>query len=75
MKLLCDHILKEYGFIEDRLNSTIQVTIYCRDHFEIIFKKGQYFYAKTSGDSPVRDLSELKKLYKENKQADLTPIY
>lgn len=74
MKLLCEDILKEYGFTEDQSKSNYLVKIFSRDNFEIAYKQGEYFYSNLGFDYPLRDLAALKKLYKENKRTDLTAI-
>ncbi|MGZ5486418.1 MAG: hypothetical protein ACXWFB_10990, partial [Nitrososphaeraceae archaeon] len=62
MKLLCDHILNEYGFTENLAKSTNIIKIFSRDNFEIVFKQGQYSYSILGIDYPLCDLPALKKI-------------
>lgn len=75
MKLLCEDLLFEYGFFENKEKSNYLIKIFERDKLEINRKQdGNYYYTNTGIDYPIRDLTSLRRLYKEVKTKELNPF-
>ena len=75
MKLLCDQLLSEYGFFENKEKTTRFVKIFSRDRLDIILKDdGSFYYSNMGFDYPLKDLTGLRKLYKELRREELKPL-
>ena len=74
MKLLSKDILHEYGFIENEKKTDAKKEVLTRDNFDIVFKDGNYYYSNLGIDYPLKDLTALRKFYKEVKNQELTSI-
>jgi len=74
MKLLCKIVLEEYGFKELPENIGPDV-IMEKDNFKLTLKPdGICHYSNLGIEYPVKDLTGLKKLYKEVKREELQEI-
>ena len=73
MKLLSKDILYEYGFAENEMKTDSKKEVLTRDNFDIVFKDGNYYYSNLGIDYPLKDLTTLRKFYKEVKNCELTP--
>lgn len=75
MKLLCEQLLSEYGFFENKEKTTRFVKTYTRDRMDISLKEdGSYYYSNMGFDYPLKDLAGLRKLYKELRREELKPL-
>ena len=74
MKLLSKDILHEYGFCENEMKSDTKKEVLTRDNFDIVFKDGNYYYSNLGIDYPLKDLTALRKFYKEVKNCELSPV-
>jgi hypothetical protein len=75
MKLLSKDLLLEYGFQENKSKSNKVNLIMTKDKFDIVIKTdGTFYYSNMGFDYPIKDLSALRKLYKEVKREDLNSI-
>jgi hypothetical protein len=74
MKLLSENLLREYGFVEDIKKSTTEVKIMTRDKIDIVLKSDGIYYTNMGFDYPLRDLTALRKLYKEVRSEELRPM-
>ena len=76
MKLLSKDLLREYGFYDDVKKSGVIVEVFTRDGFDIVIKEGGlFFYSNLGIDYPLKDLTALRKLFKEVKRQELTALY
>lgn len=74
MKLLCKIVLEEYGFNELPENIGPDV-IMAKDNFKLTLNAdGTCYYSNLGINYPVKDLTGLKKLYKEVKGVELQEI-
>lgn len=74
MKLICKSVLIEYGFTELTENSGPDM-IMAKTNFKLTFKPdGSCHYSNLGIHYVIKDLSGLKKLYKEVKCEDLKVI-
>ena len=72
MKLLSKDILREYGFAADVTKSNVMVEVMTRDGFDILIKEnGLFFYSNFGIDYPLKDLTTLRRVFKEVKGKDL----
>lgn len=75
MKLLTKDILREYGFADDVAKSNVMVEVMTRDGFDILIKEnGLFFYSNFGIDYPLKDLTTLRKVFKEAKSKELTAV-
>lgn len=75
MKLLTKDILREYGFADDVTKSNVMVEVMTRDGFDILIKEnGLFFYSNFGIDYPLKDLTTLRKVFKEAKSKELTAV-
>ena len=74
MKLLSKDILHEYGFAENELKSDNKKEVLTKDNFDIVLKDGNYYYSNLGIDYPLKDLTALRKFYKEVKNRELSPV-
>ena len=74
MKLLSKDILHEYGFTENEMKTDTKKEVLTRDNFDIVFKDGNYYYSNLGIDYPLKDLTALRKFYKEVKNHELIPV-
>jgi hypothetical protein len=74
MKLLNEDILKEYGFIENVEKSNSLVKIMNKEKVDIAIKNDGIFYSNMGFDYPLKDLTALRKLYREIRSEELKPI-
>ena len=75
MKLLSKDILREYGFVDDASKSNVQAEVMTREGFNIIIKEGGlFFYSNFGIDYPLKDLTTLRKVFKEAKSKELMPM-
>lgn len=74
MKLICKTVLIEYGFSELPENIDPDV-IMIKDEFKLTLKPdGSCQYSNLGIHYVIKDLSGLKKLYKEVKKEELNPM-
>lgn len=72
MKLLCKEVLLEYGFTITKINALDDSIIMTKDNLDLVIKYGNSVYYENMGfDYPLKDLSALKKLYKEVRSSEL----
>jgi hypothetical protein len=75
MKLLSKDILREYGFSDDVPKSNALVEVMNREGFDVLIKEdGLFFYSNFGIDYPLKDLTTLRKLFKEVKNIELTAL-
>ena len=75
MKLLTKDILREYGFADDVAKSNVMVEVMTRDGFDILIKEnGLFFYSNFGIDYPLKELTTLRKVFKEGKSKELTAV-
>lgn len=75
MKLLSKDVLMEYGFTENELKTHNGKTVMTRNKFDIVINEdGSVHYSNMGFDYPLKDLSGLRKLYKEVRREELKPI-
>jgi predicted solute-binding protein len=74
MKLLSKEVLQEYGFIENPDKTTIELEVLTRDKIDIVIKQGDFYYSNMGFDYPIKDVTALRKLYKELRREDLKPL-
>ncbi|MDO8999682.1 MAG: hypothetical protein Q7W45_07955 [Bacteroidota bacterium] len=74
MKLINKDLLLEYGFIQDKTKSKNGLTVLTKAKVDIIIKNdGTVWYSNLGIDYPLKDLSALRKLYKEIRNTELKP--
>jgi len=75
MKLLSKDLLIEYGFVENELKTHNGKTVMTKDKVDIVISEdGLVHYSNMGFDYPLKDLSALRKLYKELRREDLKPV-
>jgi hypothetical protein len=75
MKLINKDILSEYGFVLKEQKSNSTEIIMTRAKVDIVLKNdGTVWYSNMGIDYPLKDLSALRKLYKEIRNTDLKPL-
>ncbi len=74
MKLLSIDILKEYGFVGNPAKSTVDVDVMSKDGMDVASKNGTFYYVNLGIEYPLKDLTALRKLYKEIKNQDLKAV-
>jgi hypothetical protein len=75
MKLINKDILSEYGFVLKEQKSNNTEIIMTRAKVDIVLKNdGTVWYSNMGIDYPLKDLSALRKLYKEIRNTDLKPL-
>lgn len=74
MKLLSEDLLKEYGFVENTIKTSPLAKIMTRDKIDIAIKNDGIYYTNMGFDYPLKDITGLRKLYKELRSEDLKPI-
>ena len=75
MKLINKDILSEYGFVLKEQKSNSTDVIMTRSKVDIVLKNdGTVWYSNLGIDYPLKDLSALRKLYKEIRNTDLKPL-
>lgn len=75
MKLINREILLEYGFIPSNTDSKNGDVIMSKDKIDIVIKSDtSVWYSNMGFDYPLRDLTALKKLYKEIRNKDLIAV-
>jgi hypothetical protein len=75
MKLINKDILLEYGFVHNEQKSNPTAIIMTRAKVEIVIKSdGTVYYSNLGIQYPIKDLSALRKLYKEIRNVDLKPL-
>lgn len=75
MKLINKDILLEYGFVLNEQKSNTKEIVMTRAKVDIVLKTdGTVWYINMGIDYPLKDLSALRKLYKEIRNTDLTPL-
>jgi hypothetical protein len=75
MKLLSKDILREYGFSDDVTKSNALVEVMNREGFDVLIQEGGlFFYSNFGIDYPLKDLTALRKVFKEAKSKELTPF-
>jgi hypothetical protein len=75
MKLINKDILSEYGFVLKEQKSNSTDIIMTRAKVDIVLKNdGTVWYSNMGIDYPLKDLSALRKLYKEIRNTDLKPL-
>lgn len=73
MKLLSKDLLLEYGFIENSEKTTAWTEVMTRENIDIVIKEGRFFYSNLGIEYPLKDLTALRKFYKELKSQELKP--
>ncbi len=72
MKLLSKDVLMEFGFKENKGKSSENCTVMTKDNFDVAIKTdGFCFYSNMGFDYPLKDVTALKKLYKEVRSQEL----
>lgn len=75
MKLLSKDLLMEYGFTEDNSKTKHNTTVMTRDKLDIVIKDdGTIYYSNMGFDYPLKDMTALRKLYKEVRSEELKPL-
>jgi predicted RecB family endonuclease len=75
MKLINKDILVEYGFVQKEEDSKNNHVIMTRAKVDIVIKSdGTVYYSNLGIQYPLKDLSALRKLYKEIKNTELKPL-
>jgi hypothetical protein len=76
MKLINQDILVEYGFVKNDVKSKDNNNIIMtRAKVDIVLKPdGTVWYSNMGFDYPIKDVSALRKLYKELRNTDLKQI-
>lgn len=74
MKLLTEHLLREYGFIDNPAKSSTKVKVMSYNDFDVFLKVDGIYHTNTSTNYPLRDTASLRKKYKEVSGKDLKPI-
>lgn len=75
MKLLSEDILSEFGFFENKEKTTRFLKVYTRDNLDITLKEdGEFYYSSMGINYPLKDLSGLRKFYKEVRREELKPL-
>lgn len=75
MKLINKDILLEYGFVRNEQKSNNNEIVMTRAKVDIVLKNdGTVYYSNLGIHYPLKDLSALRKLYKEIKNTDLKPL-
>jgi len=68
-------ISKHYGFFDDVTKSNVLVEVMTREGFDILIKEnGLFFYTNLGIDYPLKDLTTLRKFFKEVKSKELIPV-
>lgn len=75
MNTLSVTLLNQFGFIEDSMKSNQIIKVFTKDKLEIILKDNSFYYSNLGIDYPLNDLSALKKIYKENRNTELKPVF
>jgi hypothetical protein len=74
MKLINKDILLEYGFVQNEQKSNPTAIIMTRAKVDIVIKSdGTVYYSNLGIQYPLKDLSALRKLYKEIRNTELKP--
>lgn len=75
MKLINKDILLEYGFVQNEQKSNPTAIIMTRAKVDIVIKSdGTVYYSNLGIQYPLKDLSSLRKLYKEIRNTELKPL-
>ena len=75
MKLINKDILIEYGFVQNEQKSNPMAIIMTRAKVHIVIKSdGTVYYSNLGIQYPLKDLSALRKLYKEIRNTELKPL-
>jgi hypothetical protein len=75
MKLINKDILIEYGFVQNEQKSNPMAIIMTRAKVDIVIKSdGTVYYSNLGIQYPLKDLSALRKLYKEIRNTELKPL-
>ena len=72
--LLSKDVLAEYGFSENSDKTNAAIAVMTRGTVDIVIKGGQFYYSCFGIDYPLKDLTGLRKFYKEVKNQELKPI-
>ncbi len=74
MKLLSREVLQEYGFTENLTKTSVEIEVFTRDKIDIVIKEGSFYYSNMGFDYPLKDLTALRKIYKELRRDELKPL-
>lgn len=75
MKLISRDLLNEYGFIETVNKEKAKGIALTKNNFTVILKEdGECFFISMGIAYPLKDLTALKKLYKEVRSEELKEI-
>jgi hypothetical protein len=75
MKLINKDILLEYGFVQNEQKSNPSAIIMTIAKVDIVIKSdGTVYYSNLGIQYPLKDLSALRKLYKEIRNTELKPL-
>jgi hypothetical protein len=75
MKLINKDILTEYGFVQNEAKSINNKIVMTRDKMDVVINSdGTIWFSNMGFDYPLKDLSALRKIYKEVRNAELKPL-
>lgn len=75
MKLLSIEVLKEFGFVENSaISQTNELKVMSKDAIDLIIRPDGIYYRNMGFFYPLKDMTALRKLYKELRREDLKPV-